>query len=71
MDNEKIKAWLVQNKQSINWLSKSTGISSGLVNQYVNGKNVPGLDNAIKIADAMDVSIDWLCGRTENPKINR
>jgi transcriptional regulator with XRE-family HTH domain len=30
------------------------------------GRSTPTLDGVVKISDYFDVSIDWLCGRTEN-----
>lgn len=39
---------------------------------YEAGKRSPAtLDALIQIADFFNVSIDWLVGRTNNPKINR
>lgn len=51
-------------------LSKGIGISSGLVSDYVNGKKSPTVENLVKIADFLDVSVDFLLGRTSNPEVN-
>lgn len=45
-------------------LSKSTGISAGLLSNYKNGTD-PQLTNAVKIADFFDISLDYLAGREE------
>lgn len=37
------------------------------VSQYCNGISEPGYDNLVKIADYLDVSIDYLLGRTGDP----
>lgn len=44
-------------------LCRLTGISSGLMSNYVKGAKVPTLTNAVLIADALGISIDELCGR--------
>ncbi|MCL2077628.1 MAG: helix-turn-helix domain-containing protein [Oscillospiraceae bacterium] len=52
-------------------IAKETGISQGLMGHYKLGEKTPTADNLVKIADYLDVSIDYLLGRTENPKINK
>ena len=44
-------------------LSRETGISQGLISEYKSGKKLPTLQNFIKIADALGVSLDELAGR--------
>lgn len=43
-------------------LSETTGLSTGLLSNYKNGTD-PSLKNAVKIANALDVSLDYLAGR--------
>ena len=38
--------------------------------KYESGDTMPNLNSLIKIADILDVSTDYLLGRTENPLIN-
>ena len=52
-------------------VAKETGISQGLMSHYKCGNKVPTADNLVKIADYLDVSTDYLLGRTDNPEINR
>lgn len=52
-------------------VSKETGISQGLMNEYKSGKKLPTLQNLLKIADFLNVSIDYLVGRTDKPEINK
>jgi transcriptional regulator with XRE-family HTH domain len=54
-----------------NKLSVQTGISSGLIGDWVARRKEPSLRNAIKIADYFDVSLDYLVGRTEIPEVNK
>jgi transcriptional regulator with XRE-family HTH domain len=56
---------------SKNKLSVQTGISSGLIGDWVAGRKEPSLKNAVKIADYFNVSLDYLVGRTEIPEINK
>lgn len=44
------------------WLSEKVGISKVAVSNIVTGKSSPSLDNLIKIADALNVSITELIG---------
>lgn len=44
-------------------LSMNTGISQGLISEYKSGKKEPTLQNLIKIADYLDVTLDCLVGR--------
>ena len=52
-------------------IAKETGISQGLMGEYKNGVKLPSMHNLVKIADYLDCSIDYLLGRTDNPKINK
>lgn len=52
-------------------VAKSTGISQGLMSEYKNGIKMPTITNLAKIADYLDVSVDYLLGRTNNPEVNR
>lgn len=52
-------------------IAKETGISQGLMNEYKNGKKLPTLQNIIKIADYLDISVDYLLGRTDNPNSHK
>lgn len=52
-------------------ISKDTGISDSLIGYWRQGKRVPQADNLAKIADYLDCSVDYLLGRTDNPKINK
>lgn len=52
-------------------VAKETGISQGLMNEYKSGKKLPTLQNLLKIADYLNVSLDYLVGRTDKPEINK
>ena len=60
--------YLLQEKQLSSYrVAKDTGISQGLMNEYKNGVKLPSIENLVKIADYLDVSVDYLLGRTSNP----
>lgn len=53
-------------------LSEKSGVTPATISAYENsngekGKN-PSLDNAVKLADALNVSLDWLCGLSSTNK---
>lgn len=43
-------------------LCRKTGIPTSLMSNYVKGKASPSLDNAIKIANSLGVTLDYLVG---------
>lgn len=52
-------------------LSRMLGWNTGVISQYLNKPDRdPRLSTAVKIADALDVSLDWLAGRTEDRSID-
>lgn len=47
--------------------SEIHGFAFGTVHKVRNGHVTPGLERAAAYADALNVSLDWLTGRTEDP----
>lgn len=54
--------------QTKDQLSKECGISRRLVNYYLRGEKSPTLENLIALADFFDVSLDYLTGRSDDPR---
>lgn len=53
-------------------IAKSTGISESLFSKWKsNPTSEISSKNLAKIADYLDCSVDYLLGRTDNPKINK
>lgn len=52
-------------------LQMNTGIEQALISKYECGERVPPTETLIVLADYFDVSIDYVLGRTDNPKVNR
>lgn len=56
-------------KMTLSELSKASGVSRVSINRYELGQRVPNVENAQKIARALDCSIDELFrGPTNNDK---
>ena len=41
------------------------------ISRYETGEREPGINELIKIADYFNVSVDYLLGRTDDPKIQK
>ena len=52
-------------------LASDLNTTQNTISRYETGEREPGIDELIKIADYFNVSVDYLIGRTENPKMNR
>jgi len=52
-------------------LAIELNLSQNTVSRYETGEHEPDLVTLVLIADYFDVSVDYLLGRTENPKVNR
>jgi len=63
----------LRKKKGISQLRLATELNTtqNTISRYETGEREPGIDELIKIADYFNVSVDYLVGRTENPKINR
>lgn len=61
--------------QSKNLTSKAVadaiGVSKQAINQLEKQISIPSSNNLIALACFFDVSIDYLVGRTNNPKVNK
>jgi len=52
-------------------LSEFIGVAPRTLRGYEGGTREPDIEKLIAIADYFDVSIDYLVGRTDNPKMNK
>lgn len=53
---------------SVRELSRRSGISPVQLRRYMSGEREPGAAALSKLADALEVSTDWLLGRKGYPK---
>ena len=56
---ERLKAALEFRGLSQKDLAEMTGLTECCISRYVNNERVPRTDNAIKICDALNVTLDW------------
>ena len=63
----------LRKKKGISQLRLATELNTtqNTISRYETGEREPGIDELIKIADYFNGSVDYLIGRTENPKMNR
>lgn len=52
-------------------LAKDLSTTRATISNFENEQRKPSLDMVIKIADYFQVSIDYLVGRTDNPKLHQ
>nr|DAX04325.1 MAG TPA: repressor protein [Bacteriophage sp.] len=65
---ERIKELAANKKISIRQLEETLKFGNGTINRW--RTNTPGIDKIQKVADHFDVSVDYLLGRTDDPKLN-
>lgn len=44
-------------------LARTTGIPQQVISRYEAADHAPRIDSLVRLADALDVSLDWLTGR--------
>ena len=66
---EKIKDLCEKNNVKIKDLLTSCGMNKGALNDMERKKSYPSLDKVARIADYLNVSIDYLAGRSDTPTL--
>ena len=51
-------------------VARKIGLTSGGIGQILSGANFPGVDKMVHLADIFGVSIDYLLGRTDDPRVS-
>lgn len=67
---ERIKGRAKQQGKPIGEMLSSCGLGKNTVAKISNGTDILTL-NFARIADSLDCSVDYLLGRTDNPKVNK
>ena len=49
-------------------LAKKIGVTEATISKYINNLQMPRLDLVDRIADTLNVTTDYLLGRTDNPQ---
>ena len=62
--NETLKDLMIEKSFNTTNLSKIANIEAPTIYAYLNSSNLPSLENAIKLSDVFEVSIDYLLGIT-------
>ncbi len=52
-------------------LANNSGVSRVMIGKYERGEAVPSIDAAKKIADAFEVSLDYLVGEGQNARFDK
>lgn len=68
---ERLKALRLAKAPTQKAIADAVGITEVSYQRYEYGSVRPSLDTLIALADYFDVSIDYLVGRTDNPKVNK
>lgn len=66
-----LKKLRLQKKKTQLNVQLETGIEQALLSKYESGKRIPPTETLMVLADYYDVSMDYIMGRTDNPKINK
>lgn len=69
--SERLRNILWHSKITQQALAEKTGLTAAAISHYVNGKQCPNSPALLLIADALNVSTDYLLGRTERKNILR
>ncbi|MCL6479743.1 MAG: helix-turn-helix transcriptional regulator [Peptococcaceae bacterium] len=66
---DRIKELRKENNIPMSKLAEALGLKSkAAISQFENGINLPSLDTLVALADFFDVSLDYLVGRSDDPR---
>jgi transcriptional regulator with XRE-family HTH domain len=65
--SERLSLCMKQNGLNGAELSSISGVTTATISRYLNGLRVPTVDNIIQLADALNVSVDYLLGLHDVP----
>ncbi|MBR6013350.1 MAG: helix-turn-helix transcriptional regulator [Selenomonadaceae bacterium] len=49
--------------------NEKTGLTQGAITSYEIARREPSIKGLVKLSETLNVSVDWLCGRTEKMKL--
>lgn len=64
---EILRELLAEKGESQKWLADQIGVTEATISRTLNGINMPGADLLLKMGEALNVSCDYLLGRTPDP----
>ena len=65
--SQRLKKAMDEQRVTQSDLSSMTGLGKSSISQYLSGKNEPKVKTMTLIADALNVSVDWLSGAVDEP----
>lgn len=68
---ERIKTMAKAKNILISSILEECNLSKNTISSMLSGGSTPKSENLAKIADCLNVSVDYLLGRTDNPEINK
>ena len=68
---ERIKILRTEKNIKQSELGEMVGLTSNAISDIERGRRTTTLEKLDPLADYFDVSVDYLMGRTDNPKVNR
>jgi len=66
---ERLNLLMKETQTSKQALGNAIGVSRPAISQFASGSNLPSIEKLAAIADHFDVSIDYLVGRSDDPKL--
>lgn len=64
---QRLQALRTERELSQEDLAKRTGLQATAVSHFETGTRKPSFDNLRRLADALETTVDYLMGRTEDP----
>ena len=68
---QRIKYIAKKEKVQLKIMLEECNLSKNTLSSMLSGGSTPKSENLAKIADYLNVSVDYLLGRTDNPEINK
>lgn len=65
--SQRLKKAMDEQRVTQSDLSSITGLGKSSISQYLSGKNEPKVKTMTSIAEALNVSVDWLSGAIDEP----
>ncbi|GMA97214.1 helix-turn-helix transcriptional regulator [Pelosinus sp. IPA-1] len=65
---ERLNLLMKETQTSKQALGNAIGVSRPAISQFASGSNLPSIEKLAAIADHFEVSIDYLVGRSDDPK---
>lgn len=68
--SKRLKKLRINNELTQKELAETLNVSTVSISSYETGAKTPSFDMVLKIAQKYNVSVDWLCGLSNNMKLN-